>query len=90
MTLRVLDDLIAPPGKGVVLLSMDSENASLLKPGVTLTDALGKNHLLESVALQDGVYTLHLPKAEPAYFERLFRNVLVDATALRFSTGEDD
>lgn len=83
MELRVLDELFAPEGRGVVLIAMDDEGAALLKPGMTLVDALGGRHVLKTVTRQeDGLYTLHLPQADPAYFERLFRNVRVDATLL--------
>ncbi|MBE5779722.1 MAG: hypothetical protein E7331_10395 [Clostridiales bacterium] len=90
MELHVLDEVLAPEGAGVILLCMDEENAAFLKNGIPLTDALGNSHLLKSVALQhDGLYTLHLPKADPAYMERLFRNVKVDATCFTFQPGEE-
>ena len=90
MELHVLDEVFAPGGAGVILLCMDEDNAALLKNGAMLTDALGNQHLLKSIALQhDGLYTLHLPDADAAYFERLFRNVKVDATRFTFESGED-
>jgi len=39
------------------------------------------------VSVQDGLCTLHLPQGEAAYFERLFRDVRVDATL--FTLVED-
>lgn len=90
MELHVLDEVFAPGKAGIILLCMDEENAALLKNGTMLTDALGNRHLLKSVALQhDGLYTLHLPEADAAYFERLFRNVKVDATRFTFEPEED-
>lgn len=88
MKLRVLDELIAPEGRGVVLLSMDEDNAPLLVAGLELTDALGKAHSLQAVSMEDGVYMLHLPQGEAAYFERLFRNIRVDATLFTFEPGK--
>lgn len=89
MKLRVLDELIAPEGRGVVLLSMDEDNAPLLVAGLELTDALGKAHSLQAVSMEDGVYMLHLPQGEAAYFERLFRNIRVDATLFTFEPGKE-
>lgn len=67
-----MDELVAPPGRGVILLSMDEESAPLLEAGMTLTDALGREHTLASVTLEEGLYTLHFPQGDPAYFERRF------------------
>lgn len=88
MRLRVLDELFAPDGHGVVLLSMDDDNAPLLTPGTVLTDALNNAHLVKKVSVEDGVYLLHLPEGDAAYFERLFRNIRVDATLMSFKPGE--
>ncbi|MBP3540857.1 MAG: hypothetical protein J6K72_03410 [Clostridia bacterium] len=90
MELRVLDDVFAPGDAGAVLLCMDDENAPLLKPGMVLEDALGNRHRLESVLLQqEGIYTLYFPEGKPEYFERLFRNVKVDATCMHFQPEEE-
>lgn len=40
-----------------------------------------------AVTMQDGLCMLHLPQGEAAYFERLFRDVRVDATL--FTLVED-
>lgn len=86
--LRVLDELFAPEGHGVVLLSMDEDSAPLLTPGLTLIDVLNNVHVLKKISMEDGVYLLHFPEGDAAYFERLFRNVLVDATLMTFEPGE--
>lgn len=80
MELRVLDEVVAHPWGGVVLLSLDEAGGDLPAGGAVLRDALGKEHAVEAVTEQEGLYTLHLPQGEPAYFERLFRNIRVDAT----------
>ena len=55
--------------------------------GVRLLDARGHEHAVSAVSVQDGLCTLHLPQGEAAYFERLFRDVRVDATL--FTLVED-
>ena len=89
MELRVLDELISPPGRGVVLLCLDGDTARALAGGMRLWDVRGNCHRLAAVTEQEALYTLHLPDADPAYFERLFRDVKVDATLLRFDPSED-
>lgn len=90
MELRVLDEVIAPAGAGVVLLCMEEESARLLHCGMHLRDALGEMHLLGDVTCQqEGLYTLYIPDGDPAYFQRLFRKVTVDATCFRFDPKED-
>ena len=80
MEIRVLDEFITLPGQGVALLCLDEENAHLLRPGQALTDAQGKRHELKKITVQEDVCLLHIPAGDPAYFERLFRNIFVDAT----------
>ena len=87
MTIRVLDDLVALPNRGVLLFSMDEDHAPAVQEGMVLIDALNAAHPVKAVTLEDGVYSLHLPQGDPAYFERLFRNVRVDATLLHFQEG---
>ena len=53
----------------------------------TLGPARGHEHAVSAVSVQDGLCTLHLPQGEAAYFERLFRDVRVDATL--FTLVED-
>ncbi|MBE5802198.1 MAG: hypothetical protein E7319_07905 [Clostridiales bacterium] len=89
MELRLLDEVMALPAMGVMLLSMDEERADCLRDGVILTDALGRQHQVAQVTRQDGLFLLYLPEGDAAYFERLFRNVLVDATLVKV-TGEGE
>lgn len=79
MQLRLLDEVLDLGGRGVMLLSMD-EAAASLQPASTLLDARGAAHTLHAVSEQDGVFMLHIPAGEMTYFERLFRDVRIDAT----------
>ncbi|MBE5794311.1 MAG: hypothetical protein E7323_06485 [Clostridiales bacterium] len=94
MELRLLDDVMTLPGLGVILMSMDDTRAeglvANLPDGATLTDALGNRHTVTRVEEQDGLYLLHLPEGDAAYWERLFRKVTVDATLVTLAAGEGE
>ena len=95
MELRLLDEVMTLPGLGVVLMSMDENRADGLmqaaQSGAILTDALGNRHTLAKVEEQDGLYLLHLPQGDAAYWERLFRKVTVDATLVTLTkAGEGE
>ena len=64
-----------------------AEDAGALRCGMRLIDARGRGHVVSAVTMQDGLCMLHLPQGEAAYFERLFRDVRVDATL--FTLVED-
>lgn len=93
MELRLLDEVMPLP-MGLVLISMDETRAEGMPQkaaaGAILTDALGHTHRVEAVEEQEGLYLLHLPEGDAAYWERLFRKVTVDATlvTLTFPKGE--
>lgn len=85
MQLRLLDEVMDLGARGVMLLCMDA-SAAALTAETDLVDARGNRHALKAVTEQDGVFMLHLPHGETAYFERLFRDVRIDATL--FTTEE--
>lgn len=91
MELRLLDEVMALPGLGIVLMSMDETRAeglmALAQTGARLTDALGRRHAVSRVEEQDGLYLLHLPEGDAAYWERLFRKVTVDATLVTLTAN---
>ena len=89
MRLRLMDEVMPLDGRGILLLSMDEENAPLLQSGARITDARGGVHTVGALKAQDGLYTLHLPDGDAAYFERLFRDVRVDATLFTFEAGAE-
>jgi len=74
--MRVLDEVIDLGVAGVALLSMEGEP----RDGMKLRDALGKVHTVVSVSSEGALSTLHIPEGSVSYFERLFRNIFVDAT----------
>mgnify|MGYP000732018966 CR=1 FL=1 len=44
MRLRLMDEVMPLDGRGILLLSMDEENAPLLQSGARITDARGGGH----------------------------------------------
>ena len=62
--LRMMDEVIDLAGFGAALLCIAGEP----RTGMRIRDARGQEH------------AVHLPDSDPAYLERLFRDVRVDAT----------
>lgn len=79
MQLRLMDEVMDLGPHGVALLCAEEE-ADGLQSGMRIVDARGHEHKVSAVSIQEGICTLHLPMGEAAYFERLFRDVRVDAT----------
>lgn len=88
MRIRLLDEVMDLDGRGVMLLCMDDDAAASLRQGVRLVDARGHAHALAAVTMQDGVFMLHIPDGDASYFERLFRDVRVDATLFTLEEEE--
>ena len=84
--LRLLDEVMDLGERGVALLWMEAAGETVPFSGMKLRDARGNVHGVAAVSEQDGVWTLHVPEGEAAYFERLFRDVRVDAA--RLEAGE--
>lgn len=78
--MRVMDEVIRLNNRGVALLAVEWEREPF--EGMRLRDARGQTHTVGRVSNQDGLYTLYLPEGDGDYFERLFRDVRVDATLL--------
>ena len=76
--MRILDEVIDMGAHGVALICVEGE----ARGGMRVRDALGNVHEVASVHEQDGLRVLHIPQGNVAYFERLMRNVRVDATLL--------
>ncbi|NLO85583.1 MAG: hypothetical protein GX096_09175 [Clostridiales bacterium] len=90
MNLRLLDEVVSLDGRGILLLTMDEENAPTLLGGCILTDAKGSEHTVSAVVPHDDqLFTLYLPSGEASYFERLFRDVMVDATLFTVTLKEE-
>lgn len=81
--IRLLDEALAA-GERVILLYWgdigDSAADAPLTEGARLRDALGQEHEIIKIAKQEDVTTLLVEGGSLPYFERLFRNVRVDAT----------
>ena len=74
--MRLLDEVIGLGPAGVALLCMEGDP----REGMKLRDALGKVHTVASVSSEGALCSLHIPDGDASYFERLFRNIFVDAT----------
>lgn len=83
MTVRLLDEVFSAGEKGVLLLSYQ-EDAPFAE-GARLRDALGAEHEIMMVSRQEDIITLLVKGGDRPYFERLFRNVYVDATAFELA-----
>ena len=77
--LRLLDDVMDLGQRGAALVWLEAEGETPPFAGMKIRDALGNVHLVASVTREEHVYTLFLPGSDAAYFERLFRNIFVDA-----------
>lgn len=77
--LRMLDEVIPVGTRGVLLFTESA--ASELNEGMRIRDARGREHVIARVDRQEDITTLLIEGVETAYFERLFRDVLIDATA---------
>ncbi len=83
--IRVLDEAVDIVGWGVALILEEGQDPP--PEGSVLVDARGNRHTLCDRQEQDGLLLLLLEGGDAAYFQRLFRDVLVDATA--FELAED-
>lgn len=77
--LRLLDEVL-PVGSRGVLLFTESATSELIE-GMCFRDARGREHVIARVDRQEDITTLLIEGVETAYFERLFRDVRIDATA---------
>lgn len=77
--LRLLDEAMDLGERGVALIWLQTPGETVPHEGMKLRDARGRVHEVTAVTREQHVYTLLLPGGDAAYFERLFRNVLVDA-----------
>ena len=84
MILRLLDEVLTLGDKGVLLLTEDGEIP--LAAGLRLKDARGNVHTVAKVDRHEDWLTLLIENGDAAYFERLFRDVRIDATAFEIVT----
>ena len=79
MEFRVIDEPIVFEGRGLALL-VNEGNADAFTDGCLIRDIRGNTHVVLQVTEQEGLTCLYLRDADTDYFERLFRNVMLDAT----------
>ena len=84
--IRVMDEAMDIGGRSVALFL--EEGIAPPPEGCRLRDARGKVHTVVRVQEQDGIWVLLVEGGDLAYFERLFRDVKVDATLFTFSPEE--
>lgn len=77
--IRLLDEALPMGSKGVLLFA-EREDTRLTE-GCRLRDARGQEHTVSRIDRQEDLITLLIEGGDAAYFERLFRDVRVDATA---------
>ena len=71
-------DEVFPLGNQGVLLFTDHLDEALL-PGFSMEDARGRVHRVSRAEAQEDWFALLVENGDAAYFERLFRDVRVDA-----------
>lgn len=86
MDFHVVDEAVVFEGRGLVLLISDGDEAAF-SDGCRVQDVRGRVHTVARVSRQEGMTCLYLGQADAAYFERLFRDVLVDATRFTLLEG---
>jgi hypothetical protein len=79
MDFRVMDEPAVFEGRGLALLVNEVCGCQFTN-GCRIRDIFGKEHEVEHVTNQEGLICLYIRNGDAAYFERLFRNILVDAT----------
>ncbi|HNX61838.1 MAG TPA: hypothetical protein PKN45_04275 [Candidatus Limiplasma sp.] len=79
MDFRVMDETVVFEGHGLTLLVND-DCGCVFSDGCRIRDINGAVHLVEHVTRQEDLTCLFIRNGDAAYFDRLFRNIRVDAT----------
>jgi len=79
MLLRLLDEVMDLSERGAALLWMEAEGETVPYAGMKLRDARGNVHEVTSVTREENICTLLIAGGNAAYFERLFRNIFIEA-----------
>ena len=80
MKIRLWDEIFPLGDKGLLLFTDHLEETLLT--GFSMKDARGKVHRVSKVEVQEDWFALLVDSGEAAYFERLFRDVRVDALTM--------
>lgn len=79
MEFRMLDEVVEIEGKGLMLFAA-AEDCAALYDGCTIRDSQGSLHVVDQIERDEALVTLYVSGGSANYFERLFRNVRIDAT----------
>ena len=90
MELRVLDEVVAIEGKGLMLFAMTEDLQAVPANGCRLRDSRGNVHTVETVGTQEPLTTLFIRDGSLNYFERLFRDIRIDATLFTILTEDKE
>lgn len=88
MELRVLDEVVAIEGQGLMLFAMTEDLQTVPTDGCRLRDSRGNVHTAETVGRQETLTTFFIRDGSVNYFERLFRDIRIDVTL--FTVLEED
>ena len=88
MEFHVLDEVLEIEGAGLMLLAAE-EDCAALYPGCKIRDSRGNVHVVDSLSLQEGLFSLFIRGGDANYFRRLFRDIFVDATRFILEAPED-
>jgi len=82
-----MDEAADLAGRGLMLL-VNEGDVSRFTDGCRIRDVRGRVHTVERVTRQEDLTCLFIRNGDAAYFGRLFRDVLVDATLFTLLEGE--
>lgn len=87
MDFRVMDEAVVFEGRGITLVISEGDQLPF-NDGCCIRDARGSIHIVDRVTHQEDLTCLYLRNADPTYFERLLRNVMIDATLFTLLPGD--
>jgi hypothetical protein len=87
MDFHVMDEAAVFQGRGLTLLVSEGDGC-VFTDGCRIRDIRGAVHVVERVTMQEDLTCLFLRDADAEYFERMFRDVFVDATRFTLLEGE--
>ncbi|HPJ02497.1 MAG TPA: hypothetical protein PKU80_06630 [Candidatus Limiplasma sp.] len=88
MEFRLLDEAIEIEGKGLMLFAMAEDLSIGMSDGCRIRDSRGNVHTVKRVGTQEALVTLYIEGGDLNYFERLFRDIRIDATLFTLLTEE--
>ncbi|MBN1776729.1 MAG: hypothetical protein JW811_01280 [Clostridiales bacterium] len=89
MEFRVLDEIVEIEGKGLMLFAA-AEDCQAMHGGCRIRDVRGNVHVVDKIDCHESFASLYIAGGNADYFNRLFRDILVDATLFVRCDSEDD